>query len=230
MKNKTRILRMTAIAVCLLLLGVGVYALVRWMPILRDPAGFQAFQRTISSMGVGGWLVLLGIQYVQIVVAFIPGGPIQILAGALYGPIGGLATCVLGMLLATATVFSLTQRYGRRVVALFIKDKEFRQYHFIEKESRLERLVFLLFLIPGAPKDALTYLFALTPIPLSRFLLLSIVARIPAALTSALAGDSFAEGEWLRALAYFLVITAISLGGLVLQHKIMSFYHRKRGS
>lgn len=212
-----------------LLLAAGTWFAARWVLTLRDPQNLADFQEFIHSLGFGGWLLLLAIQYIQIVIAFIPGGPVQIVAGALFGPLGGLATCVLGMLLATATVFTLVSRYGHRVVKLFVKDKELRQYKFLNDEKRLETLVVILFLIPGTPKDVLTYLFALTPIPLGRFLLLSIVARIPAALTSVLAGDSIAAGNWLHALIYFLIITAISLGGLLLHRKIMRFYHRKRG-
>jgi uncharacterized membrane protein YdjX (TVP38/TMEM64 family) len=227
-QERTGVLKALAIIFCLAAIGFGVFFAIQWMPLLRDPAWLAEFQRVIASLGGAGWLILLAVQYIQIVIAFIPGGPIQILAGVLYGPLGGLATCVLGILAASATVFTLTKKFGRRVVALFIKKKEFTQYHFIQDESRLERLCFLFYLIPGAPKDALTYLFALTPIPLSRFLILSVVARIPAALTSALAGDSFAAGEWGRALAYFLGLTALSLAGLLLHRKIMAFYHRKR--
>lgn len=218
-----------ALALCLVLLAAGAFFAARWVLTLRDPQKLADFQEYVTSLGFGGWLLLLAIQYVQIVVAVIPGGPVQIVAGALFGPLGGLATCLLGMVLATVTIFQMVGRYGPKVIRLFVKEKEARQYRFLNDEKRLESLVFLLFLIPGAPKDVLTYLFALTPIPLSRFLLLSITARIPAALTSVLAGNSIIEGQWLKALVYFSITTAISLGGLMLHRKIMDVYHRKKG-
>lgn len=214
------------IALCLALTCLGVFLAMRWMVALRDPQNLANFQQFISSMGFGGWVILLAIQYIQIVIAFIPGGPIQMIAGALFGPIGGLATCVLGMLLATSTVFSLVRRFGHRVINLFVGEKDVRQYRFLQDTNRLEFLVVILFLIPGTPKDVLTYLFALTPIPLRRFMLLSTVARIPAAMTSVLAGDSIAAGDWLKAVVYFVIIAVISLGGLVLHRKIMAVHGR----
>lgn len=225
----SRVVKIMLAIVAVALLAAGTVLAARWVLTLRDPQNLADFQELVRSLGFGGWLLLLAIQYVQIVIAFIPGGPVQIVAGALFGPLGGLAICVLGMLLATATVFSLVGRYGHKVVHLFVKDKEIKQYKFLSDTERLEKLVVILFLIPGTPKDVLTYLFALTPIPLGRFLLLSIVARIPAALTSVLAGDSIAAGDWLRALIYFIIISAISLGGLVLHRRILRFYHKKRG-
>lgn len=189
----------------------------RWVLSLSDPLKFADFQQWVASLGMGGWLLLLAIQYAQIVIAFIPGGPIQIVAGALYGPWGGMAVCVSGTLLATATVFYLVSRYGRTVISLFVEEKELLDYKFLHGENRLERLVMLLFFIPGTPKDALTYLFALTEIPMSRFMLLSTVARLPAIATSLVAGDSIVEGRWVRALVMFIVMTVVTVAGYFIQ-------------
>lgn len=203
-----------------------IILLVIWGVRLSEPDVLAQFQVFIQSLGFGGGLLLFIVQYVQIVIAFIPGGPIQLVAGALFGLWGGIGICLGGMLLATATVFALVQRYGQRVIRLFLKEKDIRQYKFLQDEQRLEKLVFFLFLIPGAPKDVLTYLFALTPIPLTRFMLISTMARIPAAMTSVVVGDSVADGQWLRALVFFFILTAISLLGLLAQRKLMAFYHK----
>ena len=225
---QSKTVQILGIALCAALAVMGCYFAVAWGMSLRDPQKLASFQEYIASLGIKGWVLLLVIQYVQIVVAFIPGGPVQIVAGALFGPVGGLATCLLGMLLATATVFALVNRFGPRIISLFVKEGDIKKYKFLEDAHRLEFLVVLLFLIPGTLKDVLTYLFALTPIKLSRFLLLSTVARIPAALTSVLMGNSVVGGKWLQAVIYFAVITAISLGGLLLHRRIMAKYSYRR--
>lgn len=222
------ILKIAGVLFVIILSAVLTYFAICWVLSLRDPQKLADFRNFIDSLGFGGWLLLLAIQYIQIVIAFIPGGPIQIIAGGLFGPAIGLLTCILGMFLATATVFWLVNRYGPRIIKFFLKEKEIKQYSFLSDTRRIELLVVLLFLIPGTPKDALTYLFALTPIKMSRFMLLSTVARIPAALTSVLAGDSIVNGEWLKAVIYFAVITAISLGGLVLHRKILDVYKSRK--
>lgn len=219
-------LKMLGLVIGAVIMIVVTVLAARWVMTLRDPDKLAAFQELVRSLGWGGWLLLLAIQYVQIVVAFIPGGPIQIVAGALFGPLGGLATCLLGTVLATATVFSLVSKFGHSIISLFVDKKDIANYKFLNDEKRAEFLVLLLFFIPGTPKDALTYLFALTPIALGRFMLLSTVARIPAMLTSVLAGNSIVNGQWLRALIYFSVTTLISLGGLLLHRKIMQRYHK----
>lgn len=217
-----RIFRVLVTALCLL----GVLALtvvgVLWMRSLSSDADkLGAFQERIASLGIVGWLVLFVIQYIQIVIAFIPGGPIQVVAGALYGP-GGILICLAGTIAASLSVFAIVKRFGKRALHLFVDEADTAKYKFLSDARRLEHLVLLLFFIPGTPKDALTYLFALTPIDMGRFLVLATCARMPALITSVLAGDRIAEGLWLQAGVMFLIISLISLGGFFLYRKVIS--------
>ena len=216
-----RILRVVIPALSIILLTVFTGLCARWVMSLRDPARLAAFQTWIDTLGPGGWIVLFGIQYVQIVVALIPGGPVQIVAGALFGAWGGLVICLTGTIAATATVFGLVQRFGHGAIALLVDKKDTVRYRFLNDEKKLSRFVLILFFIPGTPKDALTYLFALTRMPFSRFIVLSMAARLPAMLTSLFAGESIVEGEWLHALILFCIITCVSAAGLFLHYKIL---------
>lgn len=214
MQKKLKIAGVVIFFITILIITV---AASRWVMSLSDASKFEEFQNWVSTLGFGGWLLLLAIQYVQIVIAFIPGGPIQIAAGALYGVWGGLAICVGGTFLATATVFYLVSRFGHSVISLFVEEKDMSKYKFLKDEKNLEKLVLLLFFIPATPKDALTYLFALTSIRMSRFMVLSTLARIPAMLTSILAGDNIVAGNWLRAVMMFVIMTAVAILGFLLQ-------------
>lgn len=209
------------------LLLFGLVALVvtivvtRWVFSLRDPAKLALFKDYVSSLGVGGWFLLLAIQYLQIVVAFIPGGPIQIIAGALYGPWKGLALCLLGTVLASGTVFLLVSHFGSRIVSIFVTEQQIKEYDFLTNTNKLEWAVFVLFLIPGTPKDALTYLFALTPIKMSRFMVSSILARLPAMVISLFAGQTIISGQWFKAVIMFIILGSVSLVGLLLHRSLM---------
>jgi len=186
---------------------------IRWAVELRDPAALEAFRERIAALGPGGALVLLAIQYVQVVMAFIPGGPIQIVAGALYGPVGALALIVAGLVLANATIFALTRRFGKKAMRLFVGTRELSDYRFLGALARPSVPVLILFLIPGTPKDALTYIFALTEIGLARFTVLSIAARLPAILVSVFAGDSLLRGKFLIAAILFAITAALGIAG-----------------
>lgn len=229
MRERQKKLKIAGVILFTLAVAAVTIVSARWVLSLRDPVNLAAFQSWIETLGPGGWLLLLAIQYVQIVVAFIPGGPIQIVAGALLGPWGGLAVCFGGTLLATATVFYLVSRFGHSVISLFVDEQDILKYKFLNDKKRLEWLVLVLFFIPGTPKDALTYLFALTKIKMSRFLLLSMLARTPAIVTSLLAGDSIVSGKWSKALILFVIMTVISGLGLLLHRKLMGrFAHKSK--
>jgi len=194
-----------------------------WMMSLQDPDLLTTFKERIASLGIGGWLVLLGIQYVQVVLAFIPGGLIQIVAGVLYGPIGGLAVILVGIVLANATIFALVRRFGNRVLRLFIDEGDVFKYRFLNDHTRLAPLVLILFFTPGTPKDALTYIFALTPLTFWWFTFLSLTARIPGILVSVFAGDTIIQGGYRIATILFACIALLGIlgyyGGKFLKRK-----------
>jgi uncharacterized membrane protein YdjX (TVP38/TMEM64 family) len=227
MSGGKRAFRLAVLLMVAALLALGTVHATRWVWTLRDADKLAAFQATIDSLGVWGFLLLLAIQVVQIVVAFIPGGPLQIVAGALYGPLLGMLICLVGTAMATATIFFLVRRFGAPVISLFVDVRDVTQYTFLKDAKRLEWLTVILFFIPGAPKDALTYLFALTAIPLSRFLVLSTLARLPAMVTSILAGDRIMSGQWMQSAILFFIVTVIGVAGVALRRKILRHYTKR---
>jgi len=224
-KKAVKRFRITVLIIFSLLFAGATYFVTDWLLSLREPDKFAAFRDTLSSLGVWGFLLLILIQYIQIVVAFIPGGPIQIVAGILFGSLGGLAVCLTGTLLASLTVFPLVKKIGHKAIALFVNESDIQKYSFVNNSKKLEFILLLLFFIPGTPKDALTYIFALTPIKTRRFIFLSVTARLPAMVTSIFAGESVSQGEWVQAAALFAVISVVSLLGLILHRKLLGTKH-----
>ena len=221
-EKQSSILRIGILILVGLLFLAGTLCALLWTSALRQPDTFAAFQALIDSFGLWGLPVLLVIQYVQIVLAFLPGGPVQMVAGALYGPLVGLILCLTGIFLATATIFGLARRYGTKIIALFVGQDHKDHARFLARHPRqLEPLVLLLFFLPGTPKDALTYFFALTPIRFSRFFLLSALARLPAMVASLFAGNSLREGDWRQAGLLFLVMTVLGGVGIFLHHRLL---------
>lgn len=176
-----------------------------------DPAEFKNY---INSFGAWGKLVFLGLQIIQIVIAFIPGEAVQIGAGYAYGAVTGTLLCLLGAAAASAIVFALTRLVGGRLVELFAGKDKIDGLKFINNEQKLERLIFILFLIPGAPKDVLTYLAGLTRIKFRDFLVISTVARTPALLLSVAGGSAVADKSYAKAAVIFVCGAAVSVAGL----------------
>ena len=81
-------------------------------------------------------------------------------------------------------------------------------------------LIFILFFIPGTPKDLLTYVAGLTQIKLFPYILITSIAKIPSVITSTIGGDAFGEKKYLYAFIVFVLTGLISIVGLIIYNKI----------
>ena len=173
------------------------------------------FRDYIQSFGAAGPLVLLGLQFVQVFVAMIPGELLETAAGYAFGPWMGTAICYLGVGLASALIFVLTRRYGVKLVEIFVPLEKINELRFLNTERKRNNLIFLLYFIPGTPKDLLTYFVGLTDIKLSTFLVLSMIARIPSVISSTFGGHLLGEERYGGAIILYGITGLVSALGLL---------------
>ncbi len=157
----------------------------------------RGLQEWVHASGALAPLLFIAVQIIQVVVFVIPGEVAQIAGGYLFGVLLGTLLSVTGILIGSTIAFFLARLLGVPFVhALFPAERIQR----IEKllATRGSRAVFfLLFLIPGIPKDILCYAAGLTPIGFPFFILASFAGRLPGILGSALIGDAAAGKRWL---------------------------------
>lgn len=189
----------------------------RWLGSFSD----DSFRDYIRSFGPAGWLVLLGLQFLQVFIALIPGELLETGAGYAFGPVWGTLICYAGVAMASALVFLLTRRFGVKLVEVFISREKINQLSFLRTERKRNTLVFVLFLIPGTPKDLLTYFVGLTDMKLGSFLLISLIARLPSVLSSTAGGHLLGEGNYVGALWLYGITGAVSIVGLLIYNAIM---------
>jgi len=179
------------------------------------------FRDYIRSFGIWGWLVLLGLQFLQVFIALIPGELLESAAGYAFGPLVGTLICFAGVAAASSLVFLLTRKFGVRLVEVFISREKINQLRFINTERKRNNLIFLLFFIPGTPKDLLTYFVGLTDMKLGTFLAISMVARIPSVLSSTFGGHLLGEGNYWGAILLYGITGIVSLIGLSVYNRIL---------
>lgn len=213
------------IIIFVLLLAALTWIFWPYVKELGTDEGRAEFKAWVDGLGFGGWLVSLGIQLLQIFVAFIPGEPVELLLGYLWGPWLGLLTCLVGIFIGTLAIFLLVRRFGMPFVRKIVGDDDLTKYKFLSNKNKLELTVFVLFFIPGTPKDALTYIAPIAPISPVKYLLIATFARIPSIITSTILGDSIAEGNYFLAIAVFVITAVISVVGIIFGNK---FVERKQ--
>ncbi len=187
-----------------------------WIRNLSTEDGRIIMKQQVESYGPFAPVIYILLHVFHVIVAFVPGEPIELLGGVLFGTIAGTLYSLLGIILGTAAVFLLVRKFGRPLVYYFVPEEKIRNHRLLQNESKLEWAVFLLFFIPGTPKDLLTYLVPLTTINPTRYLLIATLARIPSILSSAYVGSSFGQGKYLVSLIAFGVTGGIGLIGMLI--------------
>ena len=214
-----------AIAVALFLwLGAYLTDVILFSVKSGDGVGEAAanFKTMIESYGNVGMLVAFGIQVLQVVVSPIPGEVIEVGMGLCFGWFGGALICLLGGALAAAIIMIFVKKWGIKVVELFVSIDKINELRFINSEKKLSRFVFLLYLIPGTPKDPLIFFFGLTKISTLDFVIIQTIARIPSVITSTIGGKLLVDQNYLGAILIFAITGALSLAGLLMYNKILA--------
>lgn len=226
---KQRIRQWAPAAILILLTLAGGVAAFMWRQeiwaIITSQTARDQFIAWVQSKGLWGVLVFLALEIFQIVVAVVPGEPVQLMAGALFGSIGGMLICLAGILLGSAFIYAAVKLLGAKAIPAATLHK----YRFLQDEARTRSALYLLFFLPGLPKDMLTYLGPFLPIGMGEFLFVCTLARIPCLLASTVAGASLADGNLWLPVVIFFVAGAVGLYCIRREDKILAWLHRHSG-
>jgi len=167
MSKKTKIFKLILLGI---VLGIAIGVTAYLIPVIKElgtPEGQQAFQTRINDSGVLGVLMLFGLQFAQIFLFIIPGEPIEILAGVCYGSIWGTVFIMISAAIISAFIYLLVHKLGRKFIYDFVSKEKIEKIEnnkVFQNPKTIRFLIFILFFIPGTPKDLLTYIAALLPI------------------------------------------------------------------
>jgi uncharacterized membrane protein YdjX (TVP38/TMEM64 family) len=171
----------------------------------------------ILSFGIWSPVVFFLLQVLQVVLAPIPGGAVVVAGGYIFGTITGLLLCLGGALVGSVIVFLLGRHWGRPLVIKLVGQKLFDKYIGLFDKNGL--LLFIIFLLPYLPDDAVCALAGLSKISLRRFILLVIVGRVPSMLVTILITNGLFQGSFLL---------WICIGTVLLILLGIAFFYRNR--
>lgn len=198
-------------------------------PLIQFVQEPERFRSWVDEQGVMAPIAFMGMIILQIVVAVIPGEPLEIAAGYAFGAVEGTLLCLTGAFVGRVAVFLLVRRFGSRAVEVFFPLDRLNDLKFLQNKRRLTLWVFFLFFLPGTPKDVLCYIVGLTDLPLRSWLIIAAVAPFPSIVTSTIGGDALGMGDYSFALLVFAVTIVISGLGLLVYRSVCRTRER-RGS
>lgn len=205
----------------LLIISLVVVTFIYQKEIWSVFASPEALRAWIASLGFIAPLAFVALHCIQVIVFIIPGEVPQIAGGYLFGLWWGSLLSVSGIIIGSAVNFLLARLLGVPFVRLLFSREKIEYAGRIATSPRAKISMFLLFLIPGIPKDILCYGAGLTPLTLHSFLLISTLGRLPGILGSAFMGGAAAEEKWIVAGAVFLLASLLFLLGFFFKERIL---------
>ena len=172
-----------------------------------------------------GAMIFMLVCAVQVVFAFIPGEVVEIAAGVLFGPWWGTLFCLVAETMGSVIVILLVRKFGRGFVESLYPREKIDALPILNDRKKRNAFIFLLFAIPGTPKDFLTYLIGLTQVSIPTYILLTAFARIPSVITSTFAGSSIGEGKIIQAVIIFVATAIVSGIGYLVYNSIQRKKH-----
>jgi len=204
-------------------IGLIIYLSIRFTPELV--ALFQRRQELkehMESWGIVGILVFILFQIFQVVVAAVPGEVVQLAGGFFFGTFWGAVYLVIGVVIGSIIDFYLARLLGYDLVKTFVPEKRLHKMYSLLSGSKSDLVMFLLFLVPGLPKDILTYIAGLTPVRPGRFILIAVTARLPALVASSYLGSSLQQENLQGTMIIAVVVTVLFVMGLLFKDRLIA--------
>jgi uncharacterized membrane protein YdjX (TVP38/TMEM64 family) len=223
-KIKPRVL-LNILALVFLAVVIG-YFTIKYAPVItRLTKKPDEFRNYILSFGNIGIMVFIFFQFVQVVIAAIPGEAVQIAGGYIFGVFLGTLYSIAGILAGSMTAFYMARIVGLPLVKYFVPQEKFKSIAHRINSQKSEVAIFILFLIPGIPKDILVYVCGVTPINPLKFFAVILIARLPGIIGSSIIGANIFGKNYIAAIILSIAAAILFIIGLLLKDKILSIFH-----
>jgi uncharacterized membrane protein YdjX (TVP38/TMEM64 family) len=200
-----------------------IYTSIKFTPdfveIVKNSEEFREF---LLSYGNLGYFIFIFFQIIHIVIPAIPGEVVQIAGGYVYGVTTGTLLLYLGMIIGSIIAFYTSRIVGYSLVKVFVGKEKIIKFKNITNSKKSNLILFIIFLIPGIPKDIVIYVMGLTPIKSWRLILISTTARMPGVIGSAYIGANIMSKNYKVAITMGIISLILFMMGIVFRKKVFS--------
>ncbi len=180
---------------------------------------------TVAAWGWAAPIVFMAIQALQVIISPIPGEITGPVGGALFGTLWGVIYSTIGLTFGTLFCFWVGRMWGEPLIRPWLSEHHWEKMNFIlEAEGAI--ICFILYLIPGFPKDIISYLFGISPMSFWLFAVVSTVGRLPGTWISSYFGAHVGEQQYIYALVFIAVATGACLPLYYHRERILRRFHK----
>lgn len=152
---------------------------------------------------LAAWLII-GLQTLQVIICILPGQPIQFASSYMFGVVGGYLLSLAGVIIGAVITFYLAKILGSDALKIIFSEDKVNNYRNKINSGKGLLITFIIYLIPGFPKDLVAYVAGISKMSIIPFLIVSSIGRSPGMIGSLLFGKFFQAKNY-----YAIIILAI---------------------
>lgn len=209
------------IALAVILVGVPLYIYFFHHDLIDSFSNIKELEQTIRSYRSQSILIYIAAQVIQVVLSVIPGQALQFAGGYLFGTLLGLLFSVIGIAIGSTLAYYVARILGRDAVHLFFGKRKVTEMLDLMNSPKGLIVTFIIFLIPGVPKDLCSYAAGLSQLKLRPYLIVSMIARIPGMLGCLIIGQQVGAGGYTSAAVIAAIALVLLLLGVIFRKRIL---------
>lgn len=213
-KKKQRVLKIRAaviftvffIGLMVFLFAGGNLQLV--LSVFREDMTNDEIRDTLDNLGIRGYITIGILSMFQVILAFLPAEPVQVLAGLTFGLWRGTLACLAGVFVGNTVIFILYKIYGGRLTEWFQTNAEF-DFEEAKDSPQIALIVFLLYFLPAIPYGLICFFSASIGIKYPRYIVMTTLGSIPSILIGVGLGHMALSTSWMISLGVFIVLLTL---------------------
>ncbi|MBQ6025095.1 MAG: TVP38/TMEM64 family protein [Lachnospiraceae bacterium] len=217
-KKKKKLIAGILMAVAVII--IALVCIFVGIPLIKLAGKPQEFRDWVDSKGIWGPVLYVALVIFQILIAFIPGEPLEIVAGYVFGTFKGTVLCIAAASLGSIIVLFLVRKFGKALLEIYFDKEKIENLKFLQSSQKKIVVFMILFIVPGTPKDLLCYYGGLTDIPMPLLIFICTVCRLPSIITSTIGGNALGTGEYGFAIIVFAITAVISAIGIYIYNRL----------
>lgn len=169
--------------------AVVIFGLLMWLAfsggnwellksILTENLSNDELREQLMGFGWRGYIVITVLSMLQVVCAFLPAEPVQVLAGYTFGFPIGVLLCTIGVLIGNTLIYMLQKIFGERMRGFFIKKLKL-DLEKIAMSSKATLIIFILYFLPAIPYGMICFFAASIGMSYRRFLIITGLGALP---------------------------------------------------
>jgi len=209
-----------------IVIGLPIYVYFAYPELIDQLKSLDNINRLLKQYETASIFIYIGLQIAQIIVSVLPGQALQFAAGYAYSFWFGFLYSVIGIALGTVITFYLARLLGKEALHVIFGEERFSKFVHTLNSKRSFIVLFVIFLIPGIPKDLFTYAAGVSEIRIIPFVALSLLARAPAMIGSILMGNMFYNGSYFGLIILGAAAVVLFIAGILQRDRLIHWADR----